>query len=47
MSELAKEMGITRQRLHVIAKKKGIVGIKIAKNYTLLTDKDVEKLMKV
>jgi DNA-binding transcriptional MerR regulator len=47
ISEIAKEIGISRQRLHIIAKTHGVKGTKVADNFTLYSQKDAKELLAI
>ena len=47
ISEIAEQMGISRQRCHMIAKRKGVTGIVVARNFKLYDAHDVEIILGV
>lgn len=47
ISEIAETMDLSRQRVHILANKNGIKGVKVAKNFMLYSPEDVEKLLAI
>jgi predicted DNA-binding protein YlxM (UPF0122 family) len=44
MTEIARDRGVSRQRVHVIIKKAGITGIPITAKFSLFTEEEYKKL---